>query len=476
LLSSEQAERIHRASLKLLETAGARFHLQDAVDLLQKAGAEVRDTSHVRIPRKLVEEALRTVPRSISIGNRRGDTAMVLKGGNSYYGTGPTIQYVYDIDTGERRATDYEDIEKAARLCDYLPNIDFVMPMGMTAGVDPASRGMNPSLTDRYDFAAMLRNTIKPLMCSCWTVEGLSDIYEMAVAVRGSEQDFQNNPSFILFRQPVSPLTHDAEPLRAIRYCADKGIPMCYASYPLMGATAPATLAGSYVLSNAEFLGGLVISQLRRPGGPVIYNGGGGPMDMKASTTPYNAPESYLGEMTGKAMADFYGMPNYSYGGLTDAKLFDEQAGVEAALSLYQATLAGSTLIHDVGYMDSGMTASWELIVLGDEINGHLKRLMEGIDLSDEHLALELIEKVGPGGHFLMEDHTLEHYRDVWYPTVINREEYSVWAGRGAKPLREVLREKVHWILEHHQPEQLPEDVEAKIGTILKRASKDVQG
>lgn len=287
--------------------------------------------------------------------------------------------------------------------------------------------------------------------------------------------NFQNNPFFILFRQPVSPLTHDAEPLRALLYCANKGIPMCYASYPLMGATGPATLAGSFALSNAEFLSGLVISQLKKPGAPMIYNGGSGPMDMRASTTPYNAPESFLGEMTGKAMAEFYGMPNYSYGGLTDAKLFDEQAGAEAALSLYQATLAGSTLIHDVGYMDSGMTASWELILLGDEIIGHLKRLMEGIDLSDEHLALELIEKVGPGGHFLMEDHTLEHYRDVWYPKVINREEYSAWAGKGAKPLREVLREKVHWILKNHHPEQLPEDVEEKIETILKRAGKEVK-
>jgi trimethylamine--corrinoid protein Co-methyltransferase len=471
LLSSKQAERIHKASLKMLETAGVKVHLSEAVDLLAKAGAELGGASTVRIPRELVEAALKTVPRSIKVGNRRGDQAMVLEGGNSYYGTGPTIQYVYDIDTGARRPTDHDDIEKAARICDYLPNIDFVMPMGMTAGVDPAYRGMNPKVTDRYDFAAMLRNTTKPLLCSCWTVEGLADIYEMAVAVRGSEGSLRNNPLFILFRQPVSPLTHDAEPLRAVMYCADKGIPMCYASYPLMGATGPATLAGSFALSNAEFLSGLVVSQLRRPGAPVIYNGGCGPMDMKASTTPYNAPESFLGEMTGRAMAEFYGMPNYSYGGLTDSKLLDEQAGVEAALSLFQATLSGSTLIHDVGYMEMGMTASWELIVLGDEIIGHLKRIMAGIDLGEDQLALELIEKVGPGGHFLMEDHTLERYRDVWYPHAINREEYSVWFGRGAKALREVLRQKVRWILENHQPEQLPKDVEDSIVAVLKRAS-----
>lgn len=470
-LSTEQAEGIHRASLRVLEATGVRIHLPEAVDLLEEAGADVSKAPDVRIPPQLVEETLRSVPRSISIGDRRGDTAMVLKGGNSYYGTGPTIQYLYDVEKGQRRATDYEDIEKAARLCDYLPNIDFVMPMGMTAGVDPTSRGMNPKITDRYDFAGMLRNTTKPLMCSCWTVEGLADIHEMAVAVRGSEAEFRNNPFFILFRQPVSPLSHDAEPLRALLYCADKGIPMCYASYPLMGATGPATLAGSFLLANAEFLSGLVIGQLQRPGAPAIYNGGCGPMDMKTSTTPYHAPESYLGEMTGRAMAQYYGMPNFSYGGLTDAKLLDEQAGVEAALSLFQATLAGSTLIHDVGYMDSGMTASWELIVLGNEIIGHLKRLMEGIDLSEEHLALELIDKVGPGGHFLMEDHTLQHFRDVWYPQILNREEYTIWAEKGAKPLREVLAEKVRWILENHHPERLSDQVDERIESVLQRAA-----
>jgi trimethylamine--corrinoid protein Co-methyltransferase len=472
-LSGQQTERIHRASLRLLETVGVRVHLPEAVQLLEAAGAEVREASIVRIPGALVEHALEAAPRSITIGSRRGDTAMVLETGNSYYGTGPTIQYVYDIDTGERRETDSRDIEKTARICDYLPNIDYIMPMGMTAGVDPASRGMDPRVTDRYDFAAMLRNTTKPLMCSCWTVEGLADIHAMAAAVRGGEQALRDNPLFVLFRQPVSPLTHDIEPLRAVLYCAETGIPMCYASYPLMGASGPATLAGSVALSNAEFLSGLVISQLRAPGAPVIYNAGGGPMDMRASSTPYSAPESFLGEMAGRAMADFYGMPNFSYGGLSDSKLLDEQAGAEAALSLFQAALAGSTLIHDVGYMDTGMTASWELIVLGDELIGHLKRILAGIDLTDEQLALDVIESVGPGGNFLMEDHTLRHFRDVWYPQLINREEYSAWAARGAKPLREVLRERVRWILKNHQPEPLSAEVEQEVEAVLQRASSN---
>jgi trimethylamine--corrinoid protein Co-methyltransferase len=311
-------------------------------------------------------------------------------------------------------------------------------------------------------------------MCSCWTAEGLADIHEMAAAVRGGEQALRDNPLFILFRQPVSPLSHDAEPLRAVLYCAEKGIPMCYASYPLMGATGPATLAGAVTLSNAEFLSGLVICQLKAPGAPMIYNSGSGPMDMRVSSTPYNAPESFLGEMVGRSMADFYGMPNYSYGGLTDSKLLDEQAGAEAALSLFQSALAGSTLIHDVGYMDTGMTASWELIVLGDELISHLKRITAGIDLSDEHFALEVIESVGPGGNYLMEDHTLLHHRDVWYPRLINREAYSVWVSKGAKPLREVLRERVRWILENHRPEPLGAEAEERVEAVLQRAAREI--
>jgi trimethylamine--corrinoid protein Co-methyltransferase len=469
--STEQAERIHRASLTILERIGVHVYLPEAVELLRKSGAKADGELHVRIPRQLVEEALQAAPRSVAVTSREGEPAMLLEDGNSYFGTGPTIQYVYDVDTGQRRTTDRVDIEKAAQLCDYLPNLDFVMTMGMTGGVDPSSRGMNPKVTDRYDFASMLVSTTKPLMFSCWTLEGLQDIYDMGLVVRGSTEALQAKPFFINFRQPVSPLKHDAEPLRAVLYCAEKRIPMCYSSFPLMGATGPVTLAGAFALSNAEFLSGLVIGHIKRPGAPVIYSTGAGPMDMKTSMTPYNAPEAYLGEMACRAMSQYYRLPNFSYGGVADAKLLDEQAAAEAALSLFQAAVAGSTLIHDVGYMDSGMTACWELIVLGDEIIAHLRRMMKGMDLSDEHLALELMERVGPSGQFFMEDHTLEHYREIWYPKVFCREEYSAWAAKGCQPLRQILNEKVRWILANHKPRPLRPEVRSRIDAILKRAA-----
>ena len=194
-----------------------------------------------------------------------------------------------------------------------------------------------------------------------------------------------------------------------------------------MGATAPSTLAGAFALSNAECLSGLVVSQLCSPGAPVIYSGGCGPMDMQTAMTPYNAPETYLGELAGRDMSRFYQLPNYTIGGMTDAKLLDEQAAAETALSLFQATIVGSNIIHDVGYMDSGLTACWEQIVLGNELIDHLKKYTRGFEISTETLALDILQAVGPGGNFLTENHTLRHFRDIWYPQVLDRQEYSQW-------------------------------------------------
>jgi trimethylamine--corrinoid protein Co-methyltransferase len=472
LLSPDQIRKLHRSSLEILDRTGVDYHLPEAVELLRRAGASVEGGRRVRIPAELVEQALQSAPRSIEIFDREGAEAMRLEGRNSYFGTGPTIQFVRDLHTGERRPTDAPDIEKAALLCDGLPNLDFAMTMGMSGGVDPSSRGLDPKVTDRLDFAAMVAYTSKPLIFSCWTVAGLSDIHEMAAAIRGTADFLRERPFVIHFRQPVSPLVHDQEPLRALLFCAETGIPIVYASYALLGATAPATLAGALAQANAEFLSGLVVSQLHRPGAPVIYSAGAGPMDMRTGTTPYNAPEAYLGELVARELSAFYGLPNFSYGGLSDAKTLDQQAAAEAALSLFQAFVAGSNLIHDVGYMESGLGASWELMVLSDELIGFLRRLRQRLSVDEESLALELIERVGPGGNFLTEDHTLAHFREVWYPRLLDRDGHDGWAARGAPSLGEALNERARWILEHHRPKPLAPEAAEAIEAIVRRAAR----
>jgi len=472
LLSFNQINQIHLSSLEVLERTGINVLLPEAIDILRQAGADVTDKNRVRIPSYLVEEALRLAPSRITISDRKGKPTMYLEGHNTYYGTGPTMQYVIDVDSGKRRDSSKEDIEKAALICDYLDNIDFVLTMGMTGSINPSTSGMDPQITDRYDFEAMLSNTTKPLIFSNWSLEGLSDCYDMAVAVRGSAENFRRNPFIIHYAEPTTPLIHTQEPLEQLLFCAEKGIPIIYVSGPVMGGTSPVTMAGTLVISNAEFLSGLVIAQLKRKGAPVIYGGGGSPLDMRSSVNVYSGPDFCLNHIALKEIASFYGLPDFNTGGCTDAKVLDQQAAMEAALSLFQAGLVGSNLVHDIGYMESGLTACWELIILADEIIDEIKFFLKGIEVNKATLAIELIDKVGPGGNFLTEEHTLKHFKEIWYPKVMNRDNYKKWVQDGSKPLDTILNEKVKWIFENHKPEPLSEEVKGEIEKILERAKE----
>ena len=470
MLSRGQLQQLHEAALHILERTGVQVHLPQAVSLLDGAGAWVENGNRVRIPGFLVEDALRSVPGRVSIYDRQGDPAMQLEGLNSYYGPGPTIQYVYDVFTGKRRPTDKADIERAALLCDYLPHMDFAMTMGMTGGINPATQGLIPQMTDRYDFAAMLSHTTKPLIFSCWSRQGLADIFEMAAAVAGGPQLLQRKPFITVFTQPISPLVNDADPLELLLFCAENRIPLIYGSAPLMGGTAPNTIAGSVVQSTAEFLSGLVISQLKNRGAPVICGVGYGPMDMRQGTSPYNGPEYYLSKLIGRELTRFYGLPDWNYGGVTDAKCLDVQAATEASLSLMHATQMGSNLIHDVGYMEMGMTASWELLVLANELIASFKQYLNPIRIDEDTLALDLIDEIGPGGNFLAAGHTLAHINDLWHPNILDRTNFDKWSDAGSQPLQQKLTEKVKWILEHHTPLPLASEVHAEIEAIIARA------
>jgi len=467
LLSSDQIYQIHLSSLKVLERTGVNVLLPEAVDLLREAGADVTGEKRVRIPSHLVEEALRSAPRRITISDRNGKPAMFLEDHNIHYGTGTDTKFTIDLYSGKRRASKGEDVEKAALICDYLPNIDFVGSMG---GVSASE--VNPLVSDRHNFARMIYNTTKPILFTSWGLAGLSDIYDMAVAVRGSAENFRRNPFIMLYTEPTSPLQHTREALEELLFCAEKSIPLIYVSGPVMGGTAPVTLAGALIISNAEFLSGLVIAQLKHKGAPVIYGGGSTPMDMRTTVDIYSGPESYLNRIAVKEIASYYGLPDFNTGGFTDSKILDQQAAIEASISLVRAGLAGSNLIHDIGYVESGLTACWGSIVMADEIIDEIKSILKGIEVNEETSALDVIDKIGPGGHFLEEEHTLKHFKEIWYPKLINRDTYENWVRDGSKSLGEVLNEKVKWILGNHKPEPLSEEVKGKIKEILKKAEK----
>ena len=468
LMNSEQCHQIHLASLEVLERAGVDVGLDEAVKLLDRAGADVRDPSRVKIPSFLVDEALRTAPKKIMIYDREGQPALRLEGRNSYYGTGTDTLNVIDIHTGERRAARGEDVDRAVRLADALDHIDFVANMGSVAPEE-----VPPEISDRHNFARMMKNAVKPILFTAWDLSGICDIHHMALSVRDGDEDaFRNMPFIIQYVEPVSPLCHPPASLQKLMFCAEKGIPVTYASGAMLGGTAPATAAGALVLTNAEFLSGLVIAQLTRKGAPIIYGGCSTPLDMNTAVNIYAGPDALHNYHMVTELSAYYDLPDFNYGGYSDSKVLDMQAAAEVALSIFQTGLAGSSLVHDVGYLESGITASLELIVFGNEIISQMRHFRKMPPMDTEALAVEAICQVGSRGNFMDQDHTFRHFKKIWYPSIFDRWNHDNWKKAGGKPLESVLRDKVHEILASHQPPELSDAASQTLDHVLAQAGR----
>ncbi len=472
LLSPDQLQKIHLASLEVLERTGVDVGLPEAVELLGEAGADVRDPSRVKIPSYLVDEALRTTPHRITIYDREGNPTMYLEGRNCYFGTGTDTPFVIDPDTGERRPTRGEDVDRAVRLADALPNIDFVGSMGSVSEEEVPAQ-----ISDRHNFYRICVNTTKPILYTTWDREGIEDIYEMAVAVRGGDsENFRRKPFIVQYAEPISPLVHPRTSMDKLLFCARNGIPVTYAAGTMMGGTVPVTTVGALVVTNAEFLSGLVIAQLARRGAPVIYGGCSGPLDMSTSVCSYGGPDSYQNYIMVRELAAFYNLPDFNYGGYSESKTIDMQAAAEAALSIYQIGLAGSSLVHDVGYLESGMSSSLEMILFCDEIIDQVRHFNAVPPIDAETLAVQVIDEVGPGGNFTGHEHTLRNFKKTWYPKLFDRRNYQNWSLDGEKPLRNVLREKVKDVLKTHDPVPLSDTVLQNMKSVLKRAEEKISG
>jgi trimethylamine---corrinoid protein Co-methyltransferase len=460
-LSETDKAAIYEAALEIMETVGQRVHHAEALALLRAAGCTVTDHDLVCIPRGLVEQARATAPHMIEVYDRRGEPAMSLGGHNAYFGNGSAVTSVYDVDTGEHRPTVLSDGVDAVRLCDALPMIDFVMAYAHPGGADP-------HIALLESFRAMVANTTKPLVVVAENAGDLDVMWRIACELRSGPEELLGKPYFALYGEPTSPLSHPVESLDKLLFCADWGIPAIYSPAPLAGGTAPITVAGHTAQGVAESLFGLVIHQLRRPGAPFLFGIGPGVLDMATSQSSYNAPEYLMGYVCAVEIARWLDLPNWGYAGTTDAQVIDAQAGMEAAELTFLSLAAGSNLNHDIGYIDYGMTASLELIVIMDEYLSLNRRLFAGVEVSPETLALETIRQVGPGGDFLSSRHTAKHVRTAqWRPTIINRQGYVRWQEEGGLDLREKARRKALKLLDTHQPEPLADGMAARIDALV---------
>ena len=460
-LSDEQKAAIYAAALEIMATVGQRVHDPEALALLRGAGCEVEGDDLVRIPRELVEKTRATAPPLIEIFDRAGEAAMSLGRYNAYFGNGSAVTNVWDLETGEHRPTVLADGAMAARLIDALPNMDFVM-----AYAHPGDRDPHVALLE--SFRAMVANTTKPPVAVAENAGDLEAMWRIACEVRGGEDALRDKPYFILYGEPTSALRHPQEALAKLLFCADKGIPVVYSTSPLAGGTAPITVAGHIALGTAESLLGLVVHQLHSPGAPFVFGIGPAVLDMATMQSAYNAPEYYMGYICAAELARWMDLPNWGYGGTTDSQVVDAQAGMEGAEAVLISLAIGSNLNHDVGYMDFGMTASLELIVMMDEFISLNRRLFAGVEVNEETLAVDVVRAVGPGGDFLSAKHTKRHVRSAqWRPTIINREGHVRWQEEGGLDLAEKARRKALKILAEHEPAPLPAEAAARIEALV---------
>lgn len=461
-LSEDQLERVHNASLEILERTGVRLRHQPALNLLKKAGLDVLDGNVVHVPTSLVEWALDRAPSRVVLCDREGKRVMPLEPGRVYFGPGSDCPYVLDHRTGERRHGTLQDIAEGVRVCDALDNIDFLMSLCIPEDVD------DPEMADRYQMRAMLANSIKPIMFVTLSLAGCRDVVAMAEAVVGGESRLRRNPICACYINVTAPLVHNEESLEKLLFMAEKGLPTTYTPMVLRGATGPVTRAGAMALANAGELVGVVLGQLQREGAPIIHSGGYADMfDMRTTVGVYESPEGRVGRAE---LARYYSLPVFGLGGSSDAKLPDQQAAAEAALSLLIESLYGVNLVHDVGYLESGKCYSLEQLVICDEIIAYVRRFVDEVEVSEETLALDLIDEVGHDGDFLGTDHTMDHFREDWYPALFNRENFEDWSAGGGHDLRHMARERVDQILASHEPVALPDHVQKRIDAIVRGA------
>ncbi|HKZ53867.1 MAG TPA: trimethylamine methyltransferase family protein [Anaerolineales bacterium] len=462
VLTPEGVDQIHQTVLKTLGEIGVVFPHPEAQALFRRAGARVQG-DRVCIPEGLLEDTLAEVPPSVTLYTREGEPAMVLEGHESHFGTYGTALYWYEPETGERRRGTRQAVGFTARVCDYLPNVEWSMPMAVPSDVPTP-------VADLYQFYDAVTNHRKPLYSSTYTAGSMAEVVEMAAVIAGGKEALRQRPFFTTGINSGSPFVYSQEVVGRLLVMAEAGLPIIFNPMPMAGGTAPATLAGTVVVALVEGLAGLTLAQLKNPGVPVITGGVLATMDMRTTVCGYGAPELALMMAAITEMCRHYRVPSYGTAGCSNSKLPDAQAAMEATNSILMSALAGSNLVHDIGLVDTGMTVSLEAFVLSDEIIGMVRHITRGIVVDEEELAFEVMKAVGPGGHFLADPHTLRHFRRHHQSPLIDRRRHEAWFLSGAETMEDRIKEKVRWILENHHPTPLPEAVLQELERILQRA------
>lgn len=469
-LSAGQIEDVHRRSLDILMSTGIEVDHREGLQLLDDAGAMVDyENRRVRIPRELVEQSLKTVPSGFTLAARNPDRdCPLVPGGRPYSRNGGGADFTLDLQSGEFRPLMMADMEGYYTLMDALDGISFIAPV---FGQDLPDVGRDIAM-----LRIALENTDKHVHMRTYSGETLKHMLEMAAIVAGGKEQLKQRPIVSLLEAPISPLKFIDVAVDALLLCGEYGVPLDVCVMPIAGGTGPMTMAGNIQLLNTEFLGGLVISQLANPGAPLQYAPRPMAMDMRTGFSLAGSVE--LGVMAASAaqMARYYEVPVSLHGPWTDSVTHDGQSLLERTYMTTMAAMAGANVLVGAGMMQQSLSISHEQLVMDDEINRFAFRAVEGFETGDEWWAVEAIERVGPGGNFLADDHTYKFLRGERYePGVLYRGAREEWEEAGSKTLVARARERAREILTTHEPTPLPADVAEALDDYATRALASLQ-
>lgn len=467
ILSSEDVNRIHRATLEIIESTGVKFPSPKALDIWEAHGAKVdRDAMIVKVPGHVIEDALKKAPPVYTLAARNPSQDLPLDGNHVYVGTDGCGVEVIDIFSGERRRSCLQDVADIARVADYLEEIAFHWVPVSAQDCPPESRGL-------HELMAIWRSSTKHVQTeSIYSEREARGGIEMAVALAGGLESLRKRPILSIMECTVSPLAQDGGSIEAALVGAEAGVPVGFMTMSSCVSTGPATLAGNLVVGNAEVISALALIQLVYPGSPVFYAAAQTVMDLRTGAYTGGGPEDFLFGAATNQLADFYDVPLSMGSFATGAKEPDWQAGIENSLSTLMATAAMSDMLLGVGLLNGSTIWSFEQMIMDCEIFKIIHKMMEGIVVDEENLALDVIRDVGPGGNFLTKKHTREQMRRLWLPTLMDRRPYSEWEEKkdGA---RDWSGERAREILSTHKPVPLDPKLENELRKIIKSIEKN---
>jgi trimethylamine--corrinoid protein Co-methyltransferase len=463
ILTKNQVEKVHEASLQILGKIGMDFGYAPALEVLKKGGAKV-DGQRVFFPSRLIETQIKKAPRRFTLHARNPQNNVVVGGRNMIFAPGYGAPFVTDLEHGRREAK-LKDFENFVKLTGASANQDVL------SGVVVEPTDAPYETRHAHMIYTAVKYSDKCFMGSTMGARAASDCIQMAAILFGGRDQIETTPRISGVIGPLTPLKYDDRMVGALMEYAAAGQPPLITSLAIAGATGPVTLAGNLALQNAEVLAGIVLAQLVREGAPVIFGGASSNTEMRNGTLSIGSPEMAINAAATAQMAHYYKLPSRCGGAVCDAKASDGQAGYESIMNLLMAKVSGANFVlHSAGILESFNCMSYEKFMMDDEICGMVKRIHRGIEVNSDTLALDVIKAVGPGGHFLDKDHTYDHFRTEFYqPRLSNRDDFVTWRANGSPQSMETAHKKVKEILETYEAPELPADVDKDLQAFIEK-------